>query len=62
MNIGGINHIAQTLSNASNLGGPGTAARAEQGAQDGGNAFAQLLARDSARYRRVIRETGIRAE
>src|SRR5688500_17317365 len=43
MNIGGINNIAQTIGNASNLAGPSIGAP-DQGAQNGGNAFAQLLA------------------
>jgi flagellar hook-basal body complex protein FliE len=46
MNISGIssmNNIDQVLANASNLTGP-TVERPDQSAQDGGNAFAQLLA------------------
>ena len=43
MNISGISNINQTLANASNLAGP-TIGAPDQGAQNGGNAFGQLLA------------------
>ena len=42
MNIGGISNIAQTLGNVSNLAGS-SVQTPDQGAENGGNAFAQLL-------------------